>query len=118
MGEEVLIGVLVAVLGTYATWMLARFPKFVQWAWQSLQSWRRSASSRRDRSGPYERATTVRAAHHGGYDIDVVPLVAGPSREWNEAWSNVLRGQKQPVRFRPIARGSRGTYRGYHSERY
>ncbi len=54
----------------------------------------------------------------GAYNLDLDPMVAGPSREWNEAWSNVRRGQKQPVRFRPSAKGSRGTYRGYHSERY
>jgi len=104
--ERVLIGSLITVIGAFVTLVASQVPKLVRWAWRTLQTWRRSG------------VDVVTVPHHGSYNLDLVPRVAGPSRECNERWSDVLGCQKRPVRFRPIAQGSRGTYRGYHTERY
>ncbi len=54
------------------------------------------------RTLPGRDVGVVTVPHHGSYNLDLVPMVAGPSREWNEVWSNVLRGQEPLARFRTL----------------
>ncbi len=90
--EKVLVSSLVRVIVSLATWVGSHALKLIRWAWCSLQGWWRSRQARDVTvQGSFKKATRVRPVREGSYNLDLVPLVAGPSREWNELWSDVLR---------------------------